>query len=392
MPQHRRGISRRTALSAGLALAGTGIGSAAHAATAGGGGVYARRAEASYAALQRYFYDRTSSFYLQTYPRTGSNPWSYVWPFTQAMVATQVMAGLPAVGARYAGEVADRFRALEVYWNSASTPPGYDSYLRPPYGQGGTKFYDDNEWIALAFLLRHNMALHGDRTALTRAGQIFALVVAAWDTDPNHPAPGGVFWSQNPANGNRNTVSNAPGAEVGLRLYLATRQRYYLDWATRMYEWVRSNMLAPNGLYWDHIDLAGNIEMTQWSYNQGVMIGAGILLYRATGLEKYLTQARATATAALDYYAKDERYFTQPAQFHAIFFSNLLQLWSAAPDPSYWSAMRWYADESYRRFRDPATGLYRFGGTNPVTLLEQSAMVRIEGMLAWTPDNYRKLT
>ena len=39
----------------------------------------------------------------------------------------------------------------------------------------------------------------------------------------------------------------------------------------------------PNGLYWDHIDLAGTIEKTQWSYNQGVMLGAGVLLYKATG-------------------------------------------------------------------------------------------------------------
>jgi hypothetical protein len=54
--------------------------------------------------------------------------------------------------------------------------------------------------------------------------------------------------------------------------------------------------------------------------------------------------------------------------------------------------MRWYADESYRRFRDPATGLYRFAGANPVTLLEQAAMIRIEAMLAWNPRDYPKIT
>ncbi|MGH3490877.1 MAG: glycoside hydrolase family 76 protein, partial [Actinopolymorphaceae bacterium] len=182
------------------------------------------------------------------------------------------------------------------------------------------------------------------------------------------------------------------GAEVGLHLYLATKDDHYLDWSIRMYEWVRTNMLAPNGLYWDHVDLAGNIEKTQWSYNQGVMIGAGVLLYRATRERKYLAQARNAAAKALAFLAEDERYFSQPARFHAIFFANLLQLWAIEPSPAYHEAMRWYADQSYARFRDHETGLYRFTGDNPVTLLEQSGMIRIEAMLAWEPTHYDRLT
>jgi mannose/cellobiose epimerase-like protein (N-acyl-D-glucosamine 2-epimerase family) len=122
------------------------------------------------------------------------------------------------------------------------------------------------------------------------------------------------------------------------------------------------------------------------------MIGAGALLYRVTGQREYLAQARDTATKALAYLAENERYFDQPARFHAIFFANLLMLSAIAPDPAYRRAMEWYADESHRRFHDPATGLYRFQGENPVTLLEQSGMIRIEAMLAWDPSDYHKLT
>jgi hypothetical protein len=357
-----------------------------------GRGRYAERAEASYAALQRYFYDPTTSFYLEEYPRTGDNPWSYVWPFSQALLATQALTGIPEVGRRYRADLANRYTALEAYWNSATTPPGYDSYLRPPLGQGGDKFYDDNEWIGLAFLERHYLTHRGAATAMRRVAEIFDLVVFGWDTDLSHPCPGGVFWTQAPWSNDRNTVSNAPGAEVGLHLYLATRRPYYLEWSTRMYDWVRTNMLAPNGLYWDHVDLAGAVNKTQWSYNQGVMIGAGALLYQATGQQRYLAEARDTATRALAYYAENERYFAQPARFHAIFFANLLRLSTLMPDSAYRTAMEWYADESYRRFRDPATGLYRFAGASPVTLLEQSGMIRIEAMLAWNPRDYPKLT
>jgi hypothetical protein len=392
-------LSRRVAVAGGLAVTAGLVPGLVTAPRAGADEAmpndrrwYSDRAEASYSALQRNFYDPVTSLYLEEYPRSGGNPWSYVWPFSQALLATQAMAGLPGVGARYRADLADRYAALEAYWNADTSPKGYDSYLRPPLGQGGDKFYDDNEWLGLAFAQRHYMTRGGDASALRRVAEIFDLVVFGWDTDPSHACPGGVFWTQAPWSVDRNTVSNAPGAQVGLHLYLATRRTAHLLWSIRMYDWVRTNMLAPNGLYWDHVDLAGNIQKTQWSYNQGVMIGAGVLLYQATGRRRYLTEARRTAATALVFYAENERYFTQPARFNAIFFANLLGLSVLAPDPGIRRAMRWYADESYRRFRDPTTGLYRFEGVNPVTLLEQSAMIRIEAMLAWNPRDYPKLT
>ncbi|WP_116040499.1 glycoside hydrolase family 76 protein [Amycolatopsis palatopharyngis] len=399
MEHVERTISRRSliagsaAVTAGLVAAPAAQASGRAAGSQGGGhGVYAQRAQESYAALQRYFYDPAHSLYLEEYPRSGGNPWSYVWPFSQAMIATQVMAGIPVVGDRFTGAVADRYRALELYWNGGTEPPGYDSYVRPPLGHGGDKFYDDNEWNALGLIQRHYMTDGGDQAALDRAAEIFDLVVFGWDTDPNHPCPGGVFWTQADWSSDRNTVSNGPGAEVGLHLYLITGDEYYLDWASRMYEWVRGCLLAPNGLYWDNIRLDGSIWEAQFSYNQGVMIGAGVLLYRATGAKQYLDQARATAAAALSHYAEDERYFTQPARFHAILFSNLLQLDVIVHDPAYRAAMDWYATRSRDRFLDTETGLYRFTGSDPVQLLEQAGMIRIEGMLAWRSRDYPKLT
>ncbi len=394
----RQSLSRRAVLAGGVGVSAAvaagwrASASAAPTGPAGGPTAWAHRAERSYHALQEYFRDDRTGFYLETYPRDGGNAWSYVWPFSQAMVATQLMAGIPGVGARYRGAVADRFRALEAYWNDQTDPQGYDSYLRPPNGQGGDKFYDDNEWIGLSFLLRNAMSRHGDAAAVRRAAAIFDLVTYGWDTDPSHPLPGGVFWTQAPWSSDRNTVSNAPGAEIGARLYLLTGRRSYLDWATRMYDWVRGSMLAPNGLYFDHVNLAGTIEKTQWSYNQGVMIGAGALLYRATGRREYLDQARSTAAAALAYYGSDDRYTAQGAAFNAIFFANLLQLSTISRDRAYRRTMEAYADDARARFRDPSTGLYRFHGDQPVELLQQSGMVRIEAMLAWRPGHYRKLT
>jgi len=233
---------------------------------------------------------------------------------------------------------------------------------------------------------------------LKRAEQIFDLVVYGWDDDASHPCPGGVFWTQAPWSQDRNTVSNGPGAEIGAHLYLITGQKRYLDWAKKMVAWTDTCLLAPNGLYYDNIKLDGTRDETQWSYNQGVMLGAKTLLYKATGQRHYLREAQAIASAGLAFYGaiQDDgqtHYFSQPARFNAIFFSNLLQLGAVAPDSRYLTATKTFESQARQRYFDKSTGLFRFdGSTAPVTLLEQAAMVRIQSMLAWSPKDWSKLT
>lgn len=361
---------------------------------AAGGNSNVDRAVASYAAMQKYFYKQDGShLYLEQYPaQSGDNPYSYEWPFSQAHVATIDLSAIPGkVGDSYKAAVADRALGQERYWNTtgATGLPGYDSYARPPYGNGGDKFYDDNEWVGLAKLQLY--LLNGDRAALERAKAIFKLVVSGWDTDASHPAPGGVFWTQASWSHDRNTVSNMPGAEVGLRLYQITRDRYYLDWASKMYEWTNAHLLAPNGLYWDHIDLAGNIEKTQWSYNQGVPVGVNVLFYQITGDKTYLQRAESIASAALDFYNTDNRLYTQPSYFNSIFFKNLLLLQSVNHNQRYVQAMQAYADKVWTSYRDATTGLFRFDTSKPTQLLEQVAMVQIYAVLSWPPARYSML-
>jgi len=345
------------------------------------------RAVASYNAMQEYFYQEGEDLYLEEYPHQGGNAYSYVWPFSQAMAGTIDLYGVKSK--QFEGDVQDRIQGVEKYWNSTTTPPGYDSYVRPPLGHGGDKFYDDNLWIGLEFVQLYRM--NGDQQALSRAKQIFDLNVYGWDDDPTHPCPGGVFWTQAPWSQDRNVVSNGPGAELGFHLYELTADPYYLEWGTKMYEWVYECLLAPNGLFWDNIKLSGDIDKTQWSYNQGSMLGANALLYRITGERRYLSEAQRIADTALDYYKTDGRLYRQDPPFNAIFFKNLLLLDGVSHDPRYRAAMQEYADTVWSRYRDPETGLFRFDGDRPVKLLFHSAMVQIYASLAWDPSQYDKL-
>src|SRR4029079_18905729 len=74
-------------------------------------------------------------------------------------------------------------------------------------------------------------------------------------------------------------VSTAGAAVVALRLFQVTGDGAYRAWADRMVSGFDAALRDPaDGLYWDHVDAAGNIERTKWSYNQGLMALAHQLL------------------------------------------------------------------------------------------------------------------
>ncbi|HEY6737605.1 MAG TPA: glycoside hydrolase family 76 protein [Actinopolymorphaceae bacterium] len=348
--------------------------------------VWRHRAIASYRALQEHLY--LGELYREKYPlHEGENPYSYLWPLREATAATLDLALVPGSGAR--DDVPHRFTALERYWTEATRPPGYASYVVPPLGGGGDLFYDDNAIVALELIRRYRRT--GSRSLLARARLVFERLIHGWDTDPGHPSPGGVFWVD--AGWTSIRAANATGlaAEVAAHLFALGRERAYLRWATRMYEWNRATLRSPNGLYWNAIDLDGTIDETFWIYNSGAMIGAAALLYRATHDRAWLAHARADADAALAYWRQDDRYVDQPAIFDAIFGKNLLLLHSLAPDPRYRQMVADYADLTWHRNLDRELGLFRFppsgGGPYDPTYrpetLEQSAMIQLFSVLAW---------
>jgi hypothetical protein len=368
--------------------------------------VYGARAARAYAAMQARFrkpgglYRRDGRFHL---PGTAA----HVWPFARAMVATLDLAG---IGAGLTGdfdfdadaEIADRLRALERYYAPDGEYPAYDS---DPIGTrfGGDRYYDDNAWIGLALIELER--LRPGSGHLDRARELFHFAVGGWDGRPDVPCPGGVFWVEQgrgvgKKNHDRNTVSNAPNAELGLHLAELTGAPVAAPGAIGpddMYEWVNGTLDASGGsatgLFWDKIRGEGTIDETLWSYNQGSMVGANVLLARRGGdsAPGYLARAEAIARKALRHYAGDRLERHVPS-FNAIFFRNLLLLHAATGDASLReeiiAAMRGYADWAWRERRDDAD---RFHLSDQDGLLDQSAMVQVLALLAWEPENYGKL-
>ena len=286
------------------------------------------------------------------------------------------LSKLPGGGVA-SGQIEDLFHALRFYWDGSANTPGYDKAVRAPLGPGGHKFYDDNALIGFA-LVRGYKVTH-DPAMLARAEQVFDFEKSGWDRNAAHPFPGGVFWKQSAKSHDRNTVSTAGAAQLGLHLYLLTGKQDDLNWAMRMYDWVNSTLRGPNGLYWDHVGLAGKIDKTLWSYNQGLMLGDGVLLSKATGNQTYLQRAQAIADKAVAYYRHGNRLDTQRPIINGIFFANLLGFDQLAPKPAYLRAAEGYAAYMERNV-DPRTGVLRLS-PQPF-LLDQASLVQVNAYIA----------
>jgi len=209
--------------------------------------------------------------------------------------------------------------------------------------------------------------------------------VSGWDTTTTDACPGGVFW-EDTAGSPRNTVSNGPNAEAGLLIYQATGDNYYLTWAEQMYNWVRTCLLAPSGMYYDHLDSAGTVNTALWSYNQGTMIGAGVLLYDITGQSSYLQQATQTANASVQYYGSNNELYQQPDVFNTIFFRNLFALAQVDHNSAYQALAASYANTAWAQDRQ-VTGLFTDPDPNGgESLVNQTApMAELYALLGGSP-------
>jgi hypothetical protein len=343
------------------------------------------RARATLATIERDF-QADGGHFLEIYPSSSAGAYATLWPLSQLVTGLLFASQLP--GQRLSP---DSLLAFEPYWDAGASPPGYAASMLPPLASGDRKFFDDNAWTGLALVAAYRIS--GDPAALARARQVFDFSVSGWDDSASHPDPGGVWWSQqnpNPRFAHRNTISTASSAELGAQLYAASGQTepIYLDWATRMYAWVDTYLRGSNALYGDHVDLAGAVDPGQLTYNQGTMLGAGVLLYRSTHDPAYLERARAIADTSLDVFGPD---FSQPPAYNAVFFRNLLLLEADTGEHRYHDAMQAYADQVWDTLRDPSTGLFnvaygRNRSVEPHRLLDQAAMLQIYALLALGPS------
>lgn len=358
---------------------------------------YAARAVVAYRAMLSRFRKRDGMYRYDEGPpiRTAAQ----LWPFARALVATLDVAGMGpelAGGLDTDGLIDEHVAVLERYWDPAGPRPAYCSDVAGA-SRRGDRYYDDNAWVGLALIELER--LRPGSNSLSRAEELFLFAVHGWDE-----AGGGVFWVEQGRgtgirNHDRNTVSNAPNAELGLHLADLGRPQRGPVGAEDMYQWVldtldesRDGDGPGTGLFRDKVRADGTIDRATWSYNQGSMIGAAVLLARTQpeGRGNYVGQAEAMARKALRRLA--DAYPTQPPAFHAIFFRNLLLLHDATESEELRSqitgTIRDYAEAIWPQAQ---AGRSLLGLRRGPRLLQQSAFVQVLALLAWDPAAYGRI-
>jgi predicted alpha-1,6-mannanase (GH76 family) len=165
----------------------------------------------------------------------------------------------------------------------------------PLLGNFTSRAIDDSEWWGLTWLQAYDLTR--DPKYLNMAVTIANYVNGYWDTGT---CGGGVWWD-----GER-TYKNAIVNGLWIRLTAELHNRIPGDtlWLGRSrtaWTWFQgSGMINANGLVNDGLTNAcTNNGQNVWTYNQGLAIGAGLELWRATRDPQILTSVKRLADAAI---------------------------------------------------------------------------------------------
>lgn len=219
----------------------------------------------------------------------GNGGFAYVWPLsTQFRVQTALVQYDPAAYATTLRQFSDEARTR--YWKNAGG--GYRSGV----SSNSTLFYDDNAHMVVA--LMEAFRLTADPVYLSRAKETYNFVLSGEDS----AGGGGIYFSQ-PDRDVKETISTLQGARAALMLYRATAQASYLQDATRLYEWSRTHVQEPDGMFLERYYLTGPKAGTAGDFalvnGPGDAIAVQLEFFAATGNAANLQEAQRMATRSL---------------------------------------------------------------------------------------------
>ncbi len=203
------------------------------------------------------------------------------------------------------------------------------------------EFYDDEGWWALTWIKAYDLT--GEQRYLTMAKTIFNDMKGGWDST----CGGGIWWSKQRKY--KNAIANELFLAIAAKLHLRTSgdagAGSYLDWAQREWNWFKNTgMINRDNLINDGLDSTckNNGQLT-WTYNQGVILGGLVDLYRSTNDGSLIRQAQAIADATLRALAPNGilREPCEPdcgkdgAQFKGIFIRYLGDLYQVTQQSAY---------------------------------------------------------
>lgn len=218
---------------------------------------------------------------------------SFLWPFSGVFSATNVLLKFPSLKEKYLHYLDSCVTGTEHYRDTMRKPAGYQAY--PSMLEKVDRYYDDNGLVGIDYM----EAYFNTRNILYRqcAQEVFKFIISGWNND----AGGGVTWLEG-HNDQKPACSNGTALLVALKIFEAGKEKYYLDWGRRFYDWEYQHLRDTNGLYSNDKKLNGEVNRTFYTYNSGFMLEAAVLLYGLTKEKKYLQHAQRLAKDAYNYF------------------------------------------------------------------------------------------
>jgi predicted alpha-1,6-mannanase (GH76 family) len=152
-------------------------------------------------------------------------------------------------------------------------------------GKVGWSFhsFDDASRMVLALLATYEVT--GEAAHLAQARSVYQDVMSQWDTtccaSVRTGLPGGIWHDREHLR--KSTAVNAHAIIAGARLYARTNISAYLSFAQQVYEYWSASMVDPaTHQVMDSVD-PWAVDAHEYTYDQGLMIGAVLALARVTG-------------------------------------------------------------------------------------------------------------
>jgi hypothetical protein len=332
---------------------------------------YKTRINYLYTGINSELTDKKNGLYFETTDSAkNENPHSWLWPLCALIQAANEMDTLQP-GTNHMQPVV---KAIDKYYSDKPPYPGYQDY--PIKEKLSSRFYDDNQWVAIAYLDAYNRT--HNKKYLESSEMIYRFMMGGLDT----ASGGGLYWKEGDKS-TKNTCSNGPGILVALQLYKLTKQRQYLNTALALYGWVNRYLQSPDGVYYDNIKIPSlKIGMATYTYNTGTMLQSNVLLYQLTSNKKYLTEAQRIAKAGNEHFFKNGR-LPGNYWFNAVMLRGYIDLYKIDKNKNWINFFEADADNIWNTERDSNNLL----GPKPAkSLIDQAAMIEIYARLQEVKD------
>jgi len=356
---------------------------------------YKDRAESFYDLVYGLYYLPNYNLFSEYYPNTNqpninyfndgektAKEVSFLWPFSGMTSAVNILYKIDKK--KYSASLKNLIEAQKQYRDTIRKPIGYQAY--PTRLEKSDRYYDDNGLVGIDYIEAY--ANTKEEHYLRDAKEVFEFIISGWNND----LEGGVTWlegvyDQKPA------CSNGKATVLALKMYEQTKDKYYLDWGLKFYNWMHSHLRAEENIYWNDMKTADrSVLQTAWTYNTGTMLQAAVSLYKITGNKEYLKEAQTLAEGSYLFFGKKQAdgrvSILDDPWFTVVLFRGYQDLYKVDKNAKYVNTIIQNINYAWANARDDKGLVYsnwnavKDESKTPKWLLNQAAVIELYARIA----------